>query len=406
MARRPKPVPLEARGPLNVMFLITSMPVGGQEVLLAQLVKGIDRDRFRPSITCLKDEGELGERLAGEVSVHANMIGGKYDVGVVGRLAQLFVEQEVDAVVTVGAGDKMFWGRLAAKRARVPAIISAIHSTGWPDQIGRLNRMLTPITDAFVAVAESHGSYLIDQEHFPQKKVAVIPNGIDVERFDFNEEARQQVRAEMGIANGAPCCGIVAALRPEKNHLLFLRAAQLVLGHQPDAHFVIIGDGPEREKLEVAAATPQLSGRVHFLGNRRDTPALLSAMDCFALTSHIEASPVSILEAMAARLPVVATNVGSIHESVLEGETGFLVDSGDAKGISERITQLFARRDFAQSLGAAGRQRVVQRASLDSMIDGYQRLIESIYEQKAQGTRVQLPGSLLGHVHAQEANAV
>ena len=93
------------------------------------------------------------------------------------------IERQIDAVVTVGAGDKMFWGRLAAYFARVPVIASALHSTGWPDGIGRLNRWLTPITDAFIAVADTHGQFLIDQERLPPEKVFVIPNGVDTSRF-------------------------------------------------------------------------------------------------------------------------------------------------------------------------------------------------------------------------------
>jgi hypothetical protein len=87
--------------------------------------------------------------------------------------------REIDAIVTVGAGDKMFWGRLAARLAGVPVVAAALHSTGWPDVVGRLNRWLPPFTDAFIACAPTHGRYLIEQECFPAERVHVVPNGVD-----------------------------------------------------------------------------------------------------------------------------------------------------------------------------------------------------------------------------------
>ncbi len=142
-----------AHRPLRTLFVITSMPVGGAEVLLDNLIRRFDRQRIAPELCCLKELGPLGEELAGEFPVHANLIGGKLDIAVLWRLVRLMRRRKIDAVVTVGAGDKMFWGRLAAKLAGVPVICSALHSTGWPDGVGRLNRWLTPITDGFIGVA-------------------------------------------------------------------------------------------------------------------------------------------------------------------------------------------------------------------------------------------------------------
>src|SRR4029078_7016337 len=115
--------------------------------------------RIAPELCCLKTLGTLGEQMASEVPVHHGLLKHKLDVRVLGRLTKLLREREIDAVVTVGAGDKMFWGRLAARRAGVPVVICALHSTGWPDCITWLNRRLTPLTDAFIAVAEKHAKY-------------------------------------------------------------------------------------------------------------------------------------------------------------------------------------------------------------------------------------------------------
>ena len=198
--------PLNERGPLNALFLITSMPVGGAETLLVNMVRRFDRFRVNPMIGCLKEKGELGEIIANEIPVFENLITHKYDIGVIGKLRRLFQEQEIDAVITVGAGDKMFWGRIAAKRARVPVIASALHSTGWPDGVGKLNRTLTPITDAFIAVAKPHGEFMVEHEGFPARKVHVIPNGIDTQRFQREDSLRAKWRTQLGIPSDAPVC--------------------------------------------------------------------------------------------------------------------------------------------------------------------------------------------------------
>ncbi len=375
-------IPRLDRGPLRTLFVITSMPVGGAETLLVNLMRRLDREHVVPQLCCLKELGPLGEVAAQEVTAHRHLIRHKFDGRVLGRLRRVIDQQRIDAVVTVGAGDKMFWGRLAAWLEGVPVILSALHSTGWPDTIGRLNRWLTPVTDSFIAVAAHHGRFLVEQEGFAESKVTVIPNGVDTQRFRALPDSRAALRGQLGIPLAAPVCGIIAALRPEKNHQLFLRAAALTSTHSPEAHFVIVGDGPERASLESAASSLGLGGKVHFLGSRSDVPHLLSACDVFSLTSHIEANPVSILEAMSCELPVVSTRVGSVAESVAHGETGFLVEPDDAASLSTHWLRLFRDPQLAHELGAQGRRVVEARWSLPRMVEGYQQLIHTIYDRK------------------------
>lgn len=377
-------VALDDRGPLRVMFLATWLPVGGAETLLVNLIRRLDRDRFVPSACCLKSLGPLGEELADEINVYHNLLHHKFDLCVLGRLTRLLRRRKIDVLVTVGAGDKMFWGRLAARAARVPVVLSAIHSTGYPDEIGRLNRMrlLTRWTNGFVAVADEHARHLVETEGFPETKVFVIPNGVDVERFRPSSAAATEVRKELGFTSATPVVGIVAALRPEKNHELFLRVAAQIRTTIADAKFLIVGDGPERGRLERLAGELQLGEAVQFLGTRDDIPRLLQAIDVFALTSHMEANPVSILEAMAAGKPVVAPAVGSIAESVTDGRTGFVTPPGELEPVVERISQLLENRPLARQFGAAGRTTVVDRWSLERMVDGYQALIAHLYMLK------------------------
>ncbi len=290
----------------KVMFLNTSVGVGGAESLLVDLVRRLDRERFDPELCCLKGLGVNGEILAREIPAFHGLIRHKFDARVIRRLARLMRERQVDAIVSVGAGDKAFWGRIAARLAGVPVVIVAIHSTGWPDRIGRLNRLLTRWTDAFIALAGPHRRFLIEKERFPPAKVRIIPNGIDVDRFS-PRPANEALRRELGLPPNAPVAGIVARLRSEKNIELFLNAAAKIRGELPAAHFLIVGDGPDRAALEERSRRLGLVDCVHFLGNRSDVPDLLALMDVFVLTSHIEASPVSILEAFAMCKPCVAT---------------------------------------------------------------------------------------------------
>jgi glycosyltransferase involved in cell wall biosynthesis len=369
------------RRPLRVMFVQTDMRVGGAEMITANVIRRLDRGRFLPELCCLKERGALGDELANEIPVHNGLLSNKYDLRVWPRLTQLMRQRNIDAVITVGAGDKMFWGRLAATSVGVPVVLSALHSTGWPDGVGRLNRMLTPITDAFIAVAESHGTFLAKNLKIHESRVAVIPNGADTQRFAPIPDVAA-VRQELGIGPTDPTVGIVAALRPEKNHELFLQMAHRVVQQLPTAKFLIIGDGPCRDAIEKRVRDLQLAERTLFLGSRNDVPQLLAAMDVFTLTSHIEANPVSILEAMSVGRPVVATNVGSIHEAVEEGRTGHLVQPGNADDLAERVLQLLWNPLTRETMGAAARAAVVNRWSIESMVRGYEQLIETTYARK------------------------
>jgi glycosyltransferase involved in cell wall biosynthesis len=380
--------PLADRGPLRVMFIITSMPVGGAETLLVEIVRRMDRSRFLPELCCLKRFDTLGETLATKVPAFTGLLAHKYDVAVLTRLTRLLRRRRTDAVVTVGTGgDKMFWGRLAGWLAGVPVICSALHSTGLPDHVELLNRLLAPLTDAFIAVAEAHGRYLAEHEGCPAQKVRVIPNGADLERF-HPRWPNAALQERLGLGPQTPAVGIVAALRPEKNHELFLQAAALVHEKLPEARFLVVGDGPRREKLETLSNELGLAGVVRFLGTRRDVPEVLALMNVVALSSHMEANPLCLLEAMACEKPVVATRVGSIGEIVADGQTGFLVTPGDAAAMADRIVTLLSDRDRAMAMGRIGRERVIQRWSIDGTVAGYQDLIGGLYAAKCAASAV------------------
>ncbi|MBN2217162.1 MAG: glycosyltransferase [Pirellulales bacterium] len=391
-----KLTPLEDRGPLRVMFVITCMPVGGAETLLVELIRRLDRERFIPELCCLKYRGPLGDVLAEETPTWTGLLAHKYDFAVLGRLRRLLRRRRIDAVVTVGTGgDKMFWGRLAAVAEGVPVICSWLHSTGLPDHVELPNRLLAPVTDAFIAVAEPHGRYLTEHEGCPASKVRVVPNGVDAQRFR-PRWPNESLREELELNPDAPVVGIVAALRPEKRHDRFLHCAARIVGHVPAARFLIVGDGPERKRLEVLATDLGLVQSVRFLGTRDDVPELLALFDVMLLTSDMEANPVSILEAMAAEKPVVAPAVGSVGETVVDGKTGRLFPPGDVEAAAAAVIELLADRERAAAMGRAGRETVLARWSIDRMVEGHEALISEIYQNKAVGQRTTPDRSPLG----------
>ncbi len=197
-------IPLDDRGPLRVMFVATSLPVGGAETLLVELVRRMDRARFAPELCCLKQLGPLGEVLEHEVPTFWGLLAHKYDLRVLPRLTHLLVRRRIDAVITVGTGgDRMFWGRLAGLAAGVPVLCSAIHSTGVPSRVEWVNRLLTPWTDAFIAVAEAHARFLVEHEGCPAHKTRVIPNGVDTRRFRLRPPSADLARA-LDITPGTP----------------------------------------------------------------------------------------------------------------------------------------------------------------------------------------------------------
>jgi len=380
--RRHKLTPIEDRGPLRVMFVLTSMPVGGAETLLVEIIRRMDRGRFSPEVCCLKRLDALGETLAGEIPTHAGLLCHKWDLAVLPRLIKLLQQRRIDAVVSVGPGDKMFWGRLAARLAGVPVVCSALHSMGLPDHVEIPNRLLAPITDAFIAVARSHAVYLAEHEGCPPCKIRVISNGVDVEKFHPRWPARS-LRAELGIPPGAATAGIIAALRPEKDHELFLRAAALVHRQLPEMHFLVVGDGPLREEIQLLAGRLSLEKVVHFLGTRSEIPEVLSLIDVVVLTSRMEANPISILEAMACEKPVVAPAVGTIPEMSGDGASGFLVQRRQPEAFAERVIELLGDGDRAAAMGREGRQQVIAHWSIDRTVEGYQELIAGIYAAKS-----------------------
>jgi glycosyltransferase involved in cell wall biosynthesis len=239
--------------------------------------------------------------------------------------------------------------------------VLGFHSTGKlgdPLQHFLARRTTIPVADKLVALADSHRRFLARELRVPEQRFDVVRSGVDLARFD-RTRTRDEARTAAGLPVGVPLVGIVAALRPEKNHALFLAAARHVLTHVPEARFVIAGDGPARKQVEELCARSGLGERVELLGTRQDVPLLYRSLDVAVLSSHpvVETLPITLIEAAACGTPAVATAVGSVSDVVVDGETGFVVPAGDAVALGERICRLLTDPGLALRMGAAARAR-------------------------------------------------
>jgi glycosyltransferase involved in cell wall biosynthesis len=223
------------------------------------------------------------------------------------------------------------------------------------------------VTDAYFGVAEAQVPYLVNDLGHPAEKVRIIHNGVDPDAF--NGTGDRSVRSELGLRDSDVAVGIVAALRPEKDHETFLRAARLVADRLPQARFVVTGGGDRLEALARLADELGVEDRVVLTGPRDDVPALLAAIDVFVLCSYtIECFPMALLEAMASSRPAVCTAVGGLPEMIQEGVTGYLVPARDPHALADRISALVASPDLRRAFGTAARARVESEFSLRASV--------------------------------------
>jgi glycosyltransferase involved in cell wall biosynthesis len=212
--------------------------------------------------------------------------------------------------------------------------------------------------DGLIAVApEVKDAILAAMPGIPAARIAVIPNGVDTRRYPRRGD-REATRAALGLRPDERAVAVLATFKEQKGHRYLIEAAGALRDDFPDVRYLLIGDGALRPELERQIAAAGLGGSIRLLGTRPDVPALLAAADLFALPSLWEGLPMALIEAMAAGLPVVATDVSGTRGVMVEGETGLLVAPGDAPALARAIAALLARPDRAAQMGAAARRRV------------------------------------------------
>jgi glycosyltransferase involved in cell wall biosynthesis len=372
---------------LGVLFLTNWVPVGGFETLLLSIVKEIDRQSFHPVLCCLKDGGPLEQEFrATGIPVYTRIQRSRLDPIGVHRLARIMRRERVQLLDTDLQRNTVLVGTLAATLARVPAAVISVHATA---RVGRRHLVEWPVRlclgriDRVIALAGAHRQLLVSQEHLDPSRVDVLWNGVDVQAFR-PRTPKESLREDLGIPRESPVVAIIASLLPDKGHEVFLRAAEIIHARHPGTVFLVIGEGPERDKLESRARDMGLDPAVRFLGRRRDIADLLQIIDINVLCSYPyrETFPVSILEAMACGNPSVATRVGALSDIIAERETGFLVDVGDADGLAGSVNQLLDDPDLRRRMGDAARKRAVGLFDIKKVVREREALYRGLVEQK------------------------
>ena len=366
---------------LRVLYLVPDLGVGGAERHVTTLMPALDPDRFEPSVICVGEEGALFGALveAGVPAIALHRSKREAPLALL-DLAREFRRSAPDVVITRGYNAEGL-GRLAARLAGVPTSIVWVHNDGDTAPRGRLRSLLDKLLDrattAYFGVAHAQMAYLVGELGYPAEKINIIHNGMNPSLFDPTDD-RGPVRV-FGISDDEPVVGIIAAMRPEKDHALFLEAAAHLLAELPAAKFLVIGDGTRRPALEQRARDLGIADRVVFTGSRSDVADLLRALDVFVLCSYsVECFPMALLEAMAAGRPAVCTAVGGIPEMIVEGETGCLVPPRDARALADKISVLLRNPTLRRRMGNAARLRVERDFSLQASVKATEEALERV----------------------------
>ncbi len=382
----------------TVCHVLFSLTVGGAEVLAARLARRLS-GAHRSIFCCLDDIGPLGEglRADGFTVNHLQRRSG-LNLGSSNRLASLLRSERVDVVHAHQFGP-FFYGATARLLARRPGLVMTEHGRSFPDPPRRshflFNRTVLRREDRVVAVGEDVRRALIDNEGFPAGRVEVVYNGVDTGAFTESARHRETVRREIGVGATDFVLMQVARLDAIKDHATAVRAVGRAAERRGDVRLVIVGDGAEAGPIDTLIRDLGLGANVIRLGTRPDVARLLGAADAVLLSSRSEGIPLTLIEGMAAGLPVVSTRVGGVPEVVVEGETGLLAPAGDADALAAHILHLAGSPDLRAKLGQAGRERA--RASFDEgrMIASYDQIYGG-FAGRAAGARRRVPSTARG----------
>jgi glycosyltransferase involved in cell wall biosynthesis len=369
-------------GPATVLHVVDSDVFGGAEQAVVTLVSGLDATRFRSVVahhhTAALEPLVRGARAAGATPLAAPAlppgIPGLRRIPAYRRLARGVRPDVVHLHLSWPLGCQ--YELLASAWARVPVVVATVQlyvELRLGRRVMRQQRLYTRAVDRYFAVSEATRRSLVADLGWPADKITVVHNAVAPTSVDPATTAA--VRESLLGAADRPLVLVPARLHPQKGHEYLLRAAVLV----PDAVFALAGDGPERNRLEALAADLGVAERVRFLGHRDDMAALVDAADAVALPSLWEGLPISLLEAMAAGTPVVATRIAGTDELVASGTNGLLVEPRDADALAGAIRTVLDDPTTAARLATEGRATVARAFSATSMCrriaDSYDELL-------------------------------
>ena len=377
----------------RILHVIDHLGSGGAQETVCQLVKYGQKQRFQQEVVALHGFGHYWEVLrTWGVPVHSLV---PYDFAraavpfIFYRLFRFLAHHHYDVVHSHLIGANVLAAPLAALY-RVPVRFTHDQTNDDVRQSSLVHRYLDTLANRLnhhvIAVSSSIRTFLCRHEGVSAEKVSVIYNSVDLQRFSPLKDlkARKRLRQKMGLPEDALIVGGVGRLHYQKNYPLFLEAAAEVCARLPQAFFVIAGEGPERGALEELSQKLGVASRVRFLGFVKEMPELYQSLDLLLLTSHFEGTPLTVLEAMAMGLPVVASQVDGVDEVLEDRQDGIVVPPGRRDLFVEGICQVLQDQSLWRQLSRAGRDKARQRYSAAAMV----RQVEALYLQYLEDKRI------------------
>lgn len=371
--------------PPLVAHLIYRLDIGGLETLLVDTINRMAPGRYRHAVICLTDYTDFAQRITRpDVTLFALHKPAGLALGTHADLFRLLRRLRPDILHTYNLGTIEY--AATAWAAGVPVRVHAEHGRDARDPQGLnpkhnlLRRLLVPFIDRYVPVSRDLHGWLEGVVRIPARKLQLIDNGVDTERFCAGAAAPDGATADVWQDPETFVIGTVGRLQDVKDQATLIDAFAILRSELPGERLrlVLVGDGPLRGRLEAQVQAAGLQDSVCFAGARADVAPVMRSFSLFALSSIAEGTPVTMLEAMASELPVVSTAVGGIPDLVADGSSGTLVQAGDARAMAAAIAPYVRDRALARRHGAAGRARVEQNYSMRAMLAAYVALYDAL----------------------------
>lgn len=364
---------------IHVVHVINGLGLGGGERFLLELATHLDSNRFKQSVLCVYEAGELAPLLkSAGVAVHVLNIGRHFRphgwLQVYRALRCLSAD-----IVHTHLTEACWYGLPSAWLADVPVRIAHLQNCHWhlPLKLRLLDMATSRFSNAFLACSHAVRRYYQLELRYPEAKIHVVHNALDLSRFDSLPD-RSSARQMLGAPDDALILVSVASLTEQKGHRYLLEAFATVQRSFPKARMWLVGDGVLRQSLEELAERLEVAASVEFLGKRLDVPVLLAAADVFVLASLWEGMGLVLAEAGAAALPVVATRVDGVPEVTEEGKTGLLVPPQRPDLLAEAMASLLGSEELRQRFGRSALEHVKNTFSIHHAVAEIEKLYESL----------------------------
>jgi glycosyltransferase involved in cell wall biosynthesis len=366
----------------HVLQIVGNAIVGGMENCVARLVERLPRECYDVSVLA-PFESPFTDRLreAGAEVVTTSIPDESSWQSI--QLTSALIQSRAVDVIQSHLPNAHVLAALAGQLTGRP-VLATVHGRA----VTTLDIEVQRLTGSHLGVVCRHSYFQALGVGVDPRHVHFLPNGVDTERFRPQGARAGALRARFGIAPVTPLVGFVGRLSVEKGPDLFLRTALSVRAQCPEAEFVLVGEGPMLKSLQTFADRFGLADVAHFAGTQNDMPRVFNELDVVVSSSHSEAMPLAVMEAMASGLPVVACKVGGIADLVAHGVTGWLVDAGDCDALATRVVELLDDDVGCRAMAHAARERAVARLSLDQSVDATIRLYTQLTKQPGEPRRV------------------